>query len=121
MISTKFTVQEHYRKKKHKSHYDFRLVVGRKVYSWALPKERFPKSGERLLAVWVDDTHDMSYITFSGVLDNGDEVTLLDEGDCKIYTIKKQRITFELFGDRFEGMYHLIHTNGDNWIILKGK
>lgn len=91
----KFCIQEH-NAEKAGLHWDFRIEINGVLKSWAIPKHRLPKDGERLLAVPTED-HPMSYLEWSGTIEEGygkGTVKLIAAGDCEIspgrtsYTVK---------------------------------
>ena len=64
----RFVLHEHFAKH---HHFDLRLEHGGVLASWAVPKGLPEKSGERRLAIAVDD-HAMEYIGFTGVIPEGE-------------------------------------------------
>lgn len=121
MINSVFSIQEHYRKKQKRSHLDLRILDPNKniLISFAIPKFKLPEKGDRLLAIKTED-HNIDYLDFEGTLKNGDKVSLLDKGKCKIITLKKHIITIKLNGKKIKEVYTIIKIiNGDNWIIFK--
>ena len=119
MPHTIFSVQIHYGKRSG-IHWDLRVLMpDHKVWSWAIPKQKMPEiRGEKLLAVWVDDTHSRRYMTFEGTLPNGEKVELYDYGMVIIHKFSKFRLMFEFKVKKISGMYQLIKTD-PNWLILK--
>lgn len=121
MIDGKFSIQVHYGKRPGPgSHWDFRILIPKekRVLSWSIPKQTFPSRGERKLAVWVDDTHPISHMTFEGQLKNGDKIELYDLGDIQIHKMTKDRIMFDLKGTKVNGSFVLINTDRKNWLII---
>ena len=70
-IMTKYTLHDHYRKKMRRSHWDLRIIRPdkKRVWSFALPKAKIPKKGEKILAIQTEDHH-LSIMDFEGPLDN---------------------------------------------------
>ena len=121
MIDGKFSMQIHHGKRPGPGvHWDFRLLIPneKRILSWSIPKRTLPTRGKRNLAVWVDDTHPMSHMTFEGRLKNGDLVELYDVGDVKIHRMTKDKLIFDLHGSKIKGSYVLIKTNDKNWLII---
>jgi hypothetical protein len=93
-------------------HYDLR--IGGKG-DWAI--RHFPKSpGERRLAV-RQPTHPLDYYGFSGSIKSGygkGSVKIKYKGTGTVHSWSDSKITVSFGGKT----YALIHTGGDNWIIL---
>jgi bifunctional non-homologous end joining protein LigD len=95
--------------------------------SWALPRGVPLRSGERLLAVQVED-HPLGYASFEGVIPDGEygagTVDLWDRGT---YELAHERpdgtLTVILHGQRLEGEWALIpaslHDEAQNWLIVR--
>lgn len=125
MIRTKFSVQIHRLRAKRSEHFDLRVLDPRrlKLWSWALPKARFPEDGEKLLAIRTPD-HPVSYIYFQGVLKkSGDTVKLHDSGICEILVNKSFLKIFHFHGKNVDGIYNFIKLSRskDSWLITKSK
>lgn len=87
VFKTNFSVQYH---KNKKPHYDLRILSKDKkaLWSWAIPKARFPENKqEKLLAIQTEG-HPPKYIDFQGRLSDGSKVNLLYYGSCIVDTDK---------------------------------
>ena len=125
MINSKFTIHIHYQKaKRMKEHWDLRVLhpSKSKAYSFALPKAKLPKDGEKLLAIRTPDHH-ASIMKLDGNLKNGDRMEILDSGKCQIVKDTDDRKGFILNGKNIKGFYLLIKTKNqgkvDSWLIMK--
>ena len=122
MIKSHFTIQIH--KQKNKSHWDLRVLNKNKssLLSWAIPKCKFPKIGEKLLAIQTPN-HAISYMTYHGKLKNGETVELYDGGLCNILKYTNDRLILDFKGTRIKGVYKLvkIHSKDKNvkWLLMK--
>ncbi len=127
-----FVIQKH---KATHLHYDFRLEVNGKLKSWAVPKEPPKVSGEKRLAVHVED-HPLSYANFEGTIPEGNygagTVEIWDKGkyqNLKEISMEKAfqegKIEIKLEGKKMKGNYALIRTKlggkDKNWLLFKIK
>ena len=123
-IKTRFSVQDHWQKKSHTSHYDLRVLNPRQttLWSWAFVKHRFPKPGERVLAIRTSN-HRVSYMYFDGDLDNGDKVDVYDRGKCKILVYTENLIIIHFNGQKINGTLNFIKMakSEDAWIVTQSK
>ena len=105
-------------------HYDFRLEMDGVLRSWAVPKGVPETAGIRRLAVRTED-HPMEYIAFTGTIPEGEygagTVEIWDSGTYVFEKREPDRLEFTLNGEKLSGDYVLIHTDGDNWLLLKRK
>lgn len=117
----RFVVQEH-----HASHlhWDFRLEVEGVLKSWAIPKGPPEAPGIRRLAIQTED-HPMDYIDFEGVIAEGQygagRVVIWDRGTYDVEKFEPREIVVNLRGTRLRGLYVLVRTKDDQWIMLKKK
>jgi bifunctional non-homologous end joining protein LigD len=113
----RFVVQEHHARR---LHWDFRLEHEGVAVSWAVPKGVSEKKGERRLAVQVED-HPVSYMGWSGTIPKrsygAGKVSIWDEGDYEPEKWEDDKIVVRLHGNRLDGRYALIRTDGENWLI----
>jgi bifunctional non-homologous end joining protein LigD len=106
----RFVVQEHHASS---LHWDFRLEHEGVAASWAVPKGVPEEPGVRRLAVQVDD-HSIAHMSH-----RSDRVSIWDEGDYDLEKWEDDKIVFELHGNRLNGRYALIRTDGKNWLIQR--
>lgn len=113
-------------------HFDFRLEVGDKLISWAVPKTISMDPKVKRLAVRVND-HTPSYIDFEGRIAKGNygagSVIVWDRGTYKsanLETIEKQlkegKLNITLSGAKLKGDWHLFKlkgVNNPNWMLMK--
>jgi len=128
----RFVVQKH---RATRLHYDFRLEAGGVLASWAIPKGPSLDTGERRLAMHVED-HPFDYRTFEGVIPAGNygagEVIVWDEGTYAlaegtdpVAEIAAGKIKFVLAGTKLHGMFTLVKIknrgdeHGDPWLLIK--
>jgi DNA ligase D-like protein (predicted 3'-phosphoesterase) len=117
----RFVVQEH---DATTHHYDFRLEMDGVLKSWAVPKGISKKSGERRLAIQVED-HDLAYVDFEGEIEEGvygaGIVKIWDRGTYDLVDRKDYKLVFNLNGEKLKGSYVLVHTKEKMWLIMKMK
>lgn len=120
-----FVIQEHHARR---LHYDVRLERDGVLVSWAVPKGVPDSPKDNHLAVHTED-HPMEYLTFHGSIPKGEygggEMTIWDTGT---YETEKWRIDaakgeviVRLHGDRVEGRFAFIQTDGKNWLMHRMK
>lgn len=117
--SLSFVVHKHYAAH---LHYDLRLEMDGVLKSWAVPKEPPAKTGTKRLAIAVED-HKLSYKDFEGIIPEGNygagKVEIWDNGSYILEIREKEKIVFDLKGERLKGRYALIHTKGDQWLFFR--
>lgn len=108
-------------------HFDLRLERDGVLKSWAVPKGLPEVSGERRLAIAVED-HELSYITFEGVIPEGEygagTVSIADRGTYEPVAWGEDRIEVILNGARFSGKYVLVRfkkAGEKEWLVMKSK
>jgi bifunctional non-homologous end joining protein LigD len=104
----RFVVQEHHATS---LHWDLRLEHEGVAASWAVPKNVSEVRGQKRLAVQVDD-HSVGYMRHEGR-----NVTIWDKGTYDLEKWEDGKIVLELHGERLQGRYALIRTDGKNWLI----
>ncbi len=119
-----FVIQRHDARR---LHYDLRLERNGALASWAVPKGLPFRSGERHLAVHVED-HPLDYATFEGVIPAGEygagTVEIWDHGTYELLEEKRGGgLTVRLDGERAQGVWTLVpaRLDGDerNWLLLR--
>jgi len=120
----RFVLHEHLSKH---PHFDLRFEHEGVLKSWAVPKGLPEKSGERRLAIAVED-HPIEYIGFEGTIPEGEygagDVKIHDTGTCALLIWGDDRIEVILHGTTFSGKYVLLRfkkAGEKNWIVLKAK
>ncbi len=119
-----FVIQRHDARR---LHYDLRLERDGALASWAVPKGLPFRSGERHLAVHVED-HPLDYASFEGEIPKGQygggTVEIWDRGTYELLEEKSDGgLTFRLDGERAHGVWTLVPARLDgkeqNWLLLR--
>jgi len=122
----RYVVQQH---KSKNTHWDFRLEIGNKMLSWAIPKGPSINPRETRLAV-LTKPHDISYNEFEGVITKGlygaGKVLQWDKGTYNFIDKDKDirdmfrdgLLKFKLNGEKLKGDWALVETN-QNWLLIK--
>jgi bifunctional non-homologous end joining protein LigD len=119
-----FVIQRHDARR---LHYDLRLERNGALASWAVPKGIPLETGERHLAVHVED-HPIDYATFEGEIPKGEygagTVEIFDSGTYELVEEKRDGgLTFRLHGKKLEGVWTLVPAklDGDqkNWLLIR--
>jgi bifunctional non-homologous end joining protein LigD len=115
----RFVIQHHLARR---LHHDLRLEREGVAVSWAVPKGLPDVPGRRRLAVQTED-HPIEYMTFAGRIPDGEygggEVRIWDEGVYEASEWTGDKVTFRLQGRRHRGEYHLVRTDGDQWLVVR--
>jgi DNA ligase D-like protein (predicted ligase)/DNA ligase D-like protein (predicted 3'-phosphoesterase) len=118
----RYVVQEH-----HASHlhWDLRLEREGVLKSWAVPKGPPEKTGDKRLAVAVED-HPLEYGGFEGVIPEGEygagSVKIWDSGTYESKEWTEEKIEFIVHGERLSGLYELVRfrkAGEKNWLLFK--
>lgn len=116
-----FMIHKHHARR---LHFDLRLERAGVLVSFAVPKGLPEEPDVRRLAVHVED-HPMEYATFEGRIPEGEygagEVRVFDTGTYEALEWTDRKITIRLHGERIGGDYHLVNTDGKNWLIFRSK
>jgi bifunctional non-homologous end joining protein LigD len=119
-----FIIQEHHARH---LHYDLRLERDGVLKSWAVPKGIPEKSGEKHLAVAVED-HPVDYLHFEGTIPDGEygagTVSIWDEGTYDAKHWDTDKIEIILHGRRLNGIYVLVRfkrAGKDEWLIFRAE
>ncbi|MBX7433793.1 ATP-dependent DNA ligase [Mycobacterium sp. Y57] len=126
----RFVIQEHHARR---LHYDFRLERDGVLVSWAVPKNLPDSPSVNHLAVHTED-HPMEYLTFSGEIPKGEygggQVHIWDTGTYEAEKFRDNppdgpdkggEVIVTLHGQKVEGRYALIQTDGKNWLAHRMK
>jgi bifunctional non-homologous end joining protein LigD len=122
----RFVVQKHDARR---LHYDFRLELGGKLKSWAVPKGFPYAKGEKHLAVQVED-HPSSYIDFEGTIPEGQygggTVMIWDRGTFEPLSkaptkeLAGGKLHFVLSGTKLNGEWYLVRLRDEKqWLLIK--
>jgi bifunctional non-homologous end joining protein LigD len=122
----RFVIQKHAARR---LHYDLRLEQGGVLRSWALPKGPSLETGERRLAVEVED-HPIEYADFEGTIPKGEygagTVMLWDRGRWSPVGEGDRggRIDFVLDGVKLRGRWTMTRMGGrgddeKNWLMIR--
>lgn len=104
------------------THYDLRLQIpkSRIGSSWAIPKAKLPKPGERVLAVRQGD-HRTSYFDFEGKIPKGygkGLVSIAHKGPVEIIESRPDMVRFGLYHTRTPQEFLLRKTKDKNWLLM---
>ena len=127
----RFVIQMH---RASRLHWDFRLEADGVLKSWAVPKGPTLDTGEKRLAMHVED-HPLDYREFEGIIPKGNygagEVIVWDRGTYRLLEgtdttaqIAKGSLKFELFGEKLHGGFALVKIRGRDgeenaWLLIK--
>ena len=126
-----FVVQKHAARR---LHYDLRLELDGVLKSWAVTRGPSLVSGEKRLAVHVED-HPLDYGDYEGTIPKGEygggTVIVWDRGRWRPIGdagkgLAKGHLDFELEGEKLRGRWHLVRMAGklgekhENWLLIKG-
>jgi DNA ligase D-like protein (predicted ligase)/DNA ligase D-like protein (predicted 3'-phosphoesterase) len=122
MSGNTFVIQEHH---SHKLHFDLRLERDGVLRSWAVPKGIPEVTGEKHLAVAVED-HPLEYRTFEGDIPKGEygagTVSIWDSGTYDTKHWDEEKIEVTLHGKRLRGTYVLVkfkRAGKNDWLLFR--
>ena len=121
-LGKSFVIHEHHARR---LHYDLRLEKDGVLKSWAVPKGPPEKSGDRRLAVQVED-HPLEYGKFEGTIPQGQygagTVKIWDRGFYEPIVWKDDKIELIMKGEKLDGRYVLVKfkkAEKNNWLFFK--
>lgn len=113
----RYVIQEHHARRRH---WDLRLERDGVLVSWAVPKGPPQDTHENRLAVHTED-HPLEYLEFHGTIPKGQygagDMTIWDTGTYETEKWRDDEVIVRLHGERLEGRYALIQTNGNQWLM----
>lgn len=125
-----FVIQKHAARR---LHYDLRLEMGGVLKSWAVTRGPSMVSGEKRLAVHVED-HPLDYGGFEGAIPKGSygggSVLVWDRGSWTpvgdvALAYAKGHLEFDLHGEKLSGRWHLVRMQpkrgekSEGWLLIK--
>jgi DNA ligase D-like protein (predicted ligase)/DNA ligase D-like protein (predicted 3'-phosphoesterase) len=125
-----FVIQEHHARR---LHYDLRLERDGVLVSWAVPKNLPDTPSVNHLAVHTED-HPLEYLTFEATIPRGEygagEMIVWDTGTYETEKFRDNspdgperggEVIVTLHGNKIDGRYALIQTDGKNWLAHRMK
>jgi DNA ligase D-like protein (predicted ligase)/DNA ligase D-like protein (predicted polymerase)/DNA ligase D-like protein (predicted 3'-phosphoesterase) len=125
-----FVIQEHHARR---LHYDLRLERDGVLVSWAVPKNLPDTPAVNHLAVHTED-HPLEYLTFEATIPKGEygagKMVIWDTGTYETEKFndippggpeKGGEVIVTLHGNKIDGRYALIQTDGKNWLAHRMK
>jgi bifunctional non-homologous end joining protein LigD len=116
-----FVIQEHHARR---LHYDLRLERDGVLASWAVPKNLPDTPAVNHLAVHTED-HPLEYLAFHGTIPKGEygagQMIVWDTGTYETEKFDDHEVIVTLHGNKIDGRYALIHTDGKNWLAHRMK
>ena len=116
-----FVIQEHHARR---LHYDLRLERDGVLASWAVPKNLPDTPAVNHLAVHTED-HPLEYLAFHGTIPKGEygagQMIVWDTGTYETEKFDDHEVIVTLHGNKIDGRYALIQTDGKNWLAHRMK
>ncbi|MRH91374.1 ATP-dependent DNA ligase [Nocardia sp. SYP-A9097] len=113
----RYVIQQH---RARRLHWDVRLERDGVLVSWAVPKGPPIDTHENRLAVHTED-HPLEYLEFHGSIPKGEygagEMDIWDTGTYETEKWRDDEVIVRLRGERLDGRYALIQTNGNQWLM----
>src|SRR6185312_8637789 len=116
-----FVIQEHHARR---LHYDLRLERDGVLASWAVPKNLPDTPAVNHFAVHTED-HPLEYLAFHGTIPKGEygagQMIVWDTGTYETEKFNDHEVIVTLHGNKIDGRYALIQTDGKNWLAHRMK
>lgn len=121
-----FSIQEHFADRAGR-HYDIRIIVNGKAYSFATKKD-FPRKPGSIIGVFLQPVHTEEYSHWEGEIPKGKygsgTVKIWDSGKAVIKASDQTPKAFKIdfFGQKLNGSYAFIPGKGEkSWMMIRMK
>lgn len=121
-----FSIQEHFADRAGR-HYDIRIIVNGKAYSFATKKD-FPRRPGTIIGVFLQPVHTEEYSHWEGEIPKGKygsgKVRIWDSGKAIIKASDQTPKAFKIdfFGEKLKGSYAFIPGKGEkSWMMIRMK
>lgn len=119
----RFTIQQHDAKRAGE-HYDYRLVLDGKAYSWA-SKYLLPKMTTERFFIKRQPDHKAEYATWQGTIPEGQygagKVTFIFDAEVIVVKSSDNNIKISIPDGGMAGVYSFINKSGDDWIVVRNR
>ena len=117
----RFVIHKHYAKRAG-IHYDLRIEVGNKLYSFACRKGIPTTTGKKVLLVRQPD-HEKKWLNFQGEIPSGEygagKLVIWDKGTYNLVEKNDKVLVLNFKGNKIKGRYIIVKLEKNNYLIFK--
>lgn len=121
-VNTRFVIHSH-QADKAGLHYDLRLEKDNVLKSWSTRKlPEIINIQSKKIQLFPTPDHDLFWLKFSGEIKDGygkGKVSIWDSGTFQIRKWTDKSIVLDFDGKQIQGVFIIIKTNQDNWLMFK--